>query len=219
MSTEYSLTVINTSDLASPTFVLFAKLPTTGDSSSLATAWLTEQINNGGNHKVFKWQIKWGFSWADFGTSENVQWAGGGSLEADPDSKDEGCAAELIWNGDFSLKYTKGIADGNTLTINGSPDLPPYSEQPGSVAVTLDGHPASVTNTGPALTHGFKLHPTYFLTARTHVQGQMVDETTLSKFQEIDFANSNALTAILDKHNRWKVESTNKVNLAEILAP
>lgn len=214
MPNSYSLTVINDSELESPTFALFATLPATSDFATLNLAWLTQQIN-ATNKYVFTWDITWGFAWAAQGTSAGYQWAGSGTLPADPNSSTES-KAEFSYNGDFQLTPATSTPTGDTLWIVDSPTVPLPSKQPSSVAVTLGGSPASATNAGPNLFQTYTLHPTYYIDAGNYVKGQMVDGDSVTSFQELSYTGGNtALTATLNQDNTWTVGNSAEVNFAE----
>jgi rhizosphere induced protein len=217
MPNSYSLTVINDSELTSPTFAVFAVLPVTADYSSLSLAWLTQQID-ATNQYVFQWDITWGFAWAGEGTQPTYQWNGSGSLAADPTSPTE-CAASFTWNGDFQLLPAQGIPTGYTLSITDSPTIPIPSKQPSSVAVTLGGNSVCATNAGPNLTQEYTLHPTYFIDAGNYVQGQMVDGASVTAFQELEYSGGNtALTATLGQQNTWTVTPSASFDYSALFA-
>ncbi len=217
MSNTYTLTVINNSELTRPTFAVFATLPTSSSYDTLNLAWLTQPINEG-NQYVFTWEINWGFAWSAQGTASGYQWAGSGTLPADPNSTSE-CAADFAYNGDFQLTHASGNPDGSTLWISDSPTVPLPSQQPSSVAVTLGGSSACATNAGPNLYQTFTLHPTYYIDAGDYVKGQMVDGTSVAAYQELAFTNGNtALTAVLNQDNTWTVQKTADVSFAELFA-
>lgn len=99
---------------------------------------------------------------------------------------------------------TNGNPDGAHLWIADSPQIPPPSNQPSSVAVTLSGDPACVTNAGPNLNQTFSLHPTYHVDAGDYVTGQMVDGADVAGFMELEYRGGNdALTATLNADNTW----------------
>jgi len=216
MPDTYSLTVINDSELPDPTFAVFATLPVSSDFASLSLAWLTQQIN-ATNQYVFTWEITWGFAWSASGTTPGYQWAGSGTLAADPNSTTES-KAEFAYNGDFQLTPATSTPTGDTLWITDSPTVPLPSKQPSSVGVTLGGSPASVTNAGPNLYQTFTLHPTYYIDAGNYVKGQMVDGDSVTQLQELTFAGgSTALTATLSADNTWTVGNSSDVNFADVL--
>jgi len=217
MPNAYSLTVINDSELPSPTFAVFATLPATSEYDTLNLAWLTRQINEG-NQYVFTWDITWGFAWAAQGTGAGYQWSGSGTMAADPNSSTE-CKAIFDYNGDFELTPTNGTPNGSTLWVTDTANIPVPSKQPSSIAVTLGGNSACVTNAGPNLFQTFTLHPTYYINAGDYVQGQMVDGTSVAAFQQLQYAGGNtALTATLGQSNTWTVAPTATVNFAEYFA-
>jgi rhizosphere induced protein len=204
MPNSYSLTVINDSQLTSPTFALFAVLPVTADYSSLSLAWLTQQID-ATNQYVFQWDITWGFAWAAQATEPGYEWRGSGGLSANPDSPTE-CAASFAYDGDFQLLPAAGVPNGYTLSITDGPTIPIPSQQPSSVAVTLGGSSVCATNAGPNLTQEYILHPTYYIDAGNYVQGQMVDASSVTAFQELEYSGGDtALTATLSQQNTWTV--------------
>jgi rhizosphere induced protein len=223
MTNSYSLTVINESELTSPTFAVFAQLPGTSDYDTLSLAWLTQQIDSSNqidstNQYVFTWDIEWGFAWTAHGTAENHQWTGSGKLPANPLSA-TGCQAELSYNGDFHLQPGQATPDGSTLWIVDDPTVPLPSKQPSSVAVTLSGSPACVTNAGPNLHQTFTLHPTYFIDAGAYVKGQMVDGTSVTGFQELAYEKGvTALTATLQEDNTWEVVPSTEVDFVDRLS-
>lgn len=216
MPNSYSLTVINNSELQSPTFAVFATLPVSSDFNSLNLAWLTQQIN-AHNQYVFTWDITWGFAWAAQGTAAGYQWSGGGTLPADPNSTTQS-KADFSYNGDFQLSPAASTPSGDTLWIVDSPTIPLPSKKPSSVAVTLGGNSACVTNAGPNLFQTFTLHPTYYIDAGDYVKGQMVDGSSVSAFQELEFSGgSTALTATLNEDNTWTVGNSSEVDFAAVL--
>lgn len=217
MPNSYSLTVINNSELDRPTFAVFASLPSSSSYDTLDLAWLTQPIN-GGNQYVFTWDLTWGFSWSAQGTTAGYQWAGSGTLPANPNSASE-CAAELSYNGDYQLNPTIGTPNGDTLWINDAPTVPIPSKQPSSVACTLGGSPACATEAGPNLYQTFTLHPTYYIDAGDYVKGQMVDGTSVSAYQKLAYTGGNtALTAILNQDNTWTVQATSNVDFAKLFS-
>ncbi|HEY3001689.1 MAG TPA: hypothetical protein VGJ44_05015 [Kribbellaceae bacterium] len=217
MPDSYSLTVINNSELDRPTFAVFATLPTSSSYDTLNLAWLTQPIN-AGNQYVFTWEITWGFAWSAQGTAAGYQWAGSGTLPADPNSGSE-CAAEFSYNGDFQLTPAVGTPTGDTLWISDSPTVPLPSQQPSSLAVTLGGSSACATNAGPNLYQTFTLHPTYYIDAGDYIKGQMVDGTSVSAFQELAYTGGNtALTATLNVDNTWTVQKSADVSFADLFA-
>jgi hypothetical protein len=117
--------------------------------------------------------------------------------------------AVFDYNGDFELTPTNGTPNGSTLWVTDTPNVPLPSKQPSSVAVTLGGSSACVTNAGPNLYQTFTLHPTYYINAGDYVQGQMVDGDSVAAYQELLYAGGNtALTATLNQDNTWTVVPT-----------
>lgn len=85
--------------------------------------------------------------------------------------------------------------------------------------MTLGGEAACAVDAGPNLNQTFSLHPTYYIDAGNYVQGQMVDGSSVTNFQELVYANGNqALTATLNADNTWAVANTAEVNIAELIA-
>lgn len=217
MAEQYTLNVINDSEITKPTFAVFAKLPNTSDYATLSLAWLTRQIN-AGNHYEFTWNINWGFAWASQGTGDGYQWTGRGSLPADPTSASK-CKAVFSYDGDFVM--TSGLRDpnGSTLWIYDDPSVPLPSRERSSVAVTLDGNSVCATDAGPNLNQTFTLHPTYYINAGQYVKGQMVDGSSVAAFQELKYEGRNrSLTATLGPDNTWTVRPTAEINFAEYFA-
>lgn len=213
MPDTYSLTVINNSEIDRPTFAVFATLPMSSSYKSFNLAWLTQPIN-AGNHYTFTWNLTWGFCWSAQGTQAGYQWAGGGSLPADPNSVTE-CSAEFTYNGDFQLMPTSGKPNGSTLWIKDSASLP--NDQASSVGVTLSGKSACVTDAGRNLHQTYTLHPTYYIDAGQYVEGQMVDGSSVTDFQQLAYTNGNtALTATLNLDNTWNVSNSAQVNFAKM---
>ena len=206
MPTTYELTVTNNSELTSPKFAVFAKLPTSSSYETLHLAWLIQQINEA-NSYTFTWDISWGLAWASHGAAAGYQWQGGGRLPADPNSSSESLA-EFAYNGDFQLTPSVGPADGQTLKVVDHPTVPLPSDKPSSVAVTLDGSEVCATNAGPNLTHTFTLHPTYYIDAGDYTKGQMVDSATVSSFQTLEYSGGNTTLAVtFNRDNTWTVKA------------
>ncbi|MEU5696453.1 hypothetical protein [Actinosynnema sp. NPDC020468] len=200
--TSYKLNVINKSELDRPIFALFAKLPQTSDYDSLHTAWLTQQVDTG-NRYSFTWDVAWGLAWSAQGIGKGVRWTAGNELTADPNSTAKS-AARLDYDGDFTLDFVPGTPTGDTLTVTDTGKVPLRSVKPSSIGVTLDGNVACVTNAGPNLTQTFTLHPTYFIDAGNYVQGQMVDGSSATTYQELEFAGGvTELTVTLNPDNTW----------------
>lgn len=217
MPNTYTLNVINDSELPSPTFAVFATLPVSSDFATLSLAWLTQQID-ANNQYTFTWDITWGFAWAANGTDPGYQWAGQGSLAADPTSPTE-CAATFGYNGDFQLLPANGSPNGYTLWITDEPTVPIPSKQPSSLAVTLGGSSVCATNAGPNLYQTFTLHPTYYIDAGNYVKGQMVDGDSVTSFQALTYeAGNTSLTATLGPENTWTVADSASVDFSNLLA-
>ncbi|NDL56014.1 hypothetical protein [Phytoactinopolyspora mesophila] len=211
MPNTYTLTVINNSELDRPTFAVFATLPATTAYDTVSLAWLTQPIN-AHNQYVFKWNITWGFAWSAQGTESGYQWAGSGQLAADPNATDR-CKALFSYNQDFELTPANGNPDGQTLWISDDPTVPVPSVQASSVAITLDGDSVCATNAGPNLTQTFTLHPTYYIDAGNYVKGQMVDGSSVTSFQTLEYSGGNtALTATLNPDNTWDVGSSKELD-------
>ncbi|HKE73449.1 MAG TPA: hypothetical protein VKB57_07525 [Acidimicrobiales bacterium] len=212
MPNTYSLTVINDSEV-DEVFAVFALLPESTDFNSLSLAWLTQQID-ASNQYVFTWNISWGLAWASMGVTPNYQWAGSGAIAANPTS-DEACAFDFTYNNDFQIVPAQGTANGYELWITDSPQIPLPSVKASSVACTLSGTSVCAIDAGPNLTQTFTLHPTYFIDAGNYVAGQMVDGSSVSQFQELQYLDGNtALTATLNQDNTWSVESSSAVDFA-----
>lgn len=217
MPDTYTLNVFNNSELPSPTFAVFATLPTQSDYATLNLAWLTQQIDATNNY-TFTWDLTWGFLWSAQGTDPDHQWSGTGHLPADPLSPTE-CAASFTYNGDFELLPAQGTPNGSTLWITDSPTVPIPSVKASSVAVTLGGKPACVTNAGPNLHQTFTLHPTYYISAGDYVQGQMVDGDSVTSYQELTYAaGTTSLTATLGPDNTWSVADSATVDFRDVFA-
>jgi hypothetical protein len=215
MANSYSLTVINNSELDNPEFAVFATLPLQADYESVGLAWLVQQIN-AGNRYVFTWDITWGFVWTATGTREGYQWSATGSLPANPLADGE-CAVTFDYNGDFVLTPSTGTPDGSTLWIKDTTTIPLPKNKPSSVGISLDGSAACVTDAGPNLHQIFTLHPTYYIDAGNYVQGQMVDGTSVTDFQVLEYAAGiTALTATLDEDNTWTVEPSSSIDFSEV---
>src|SRR5262245_14083127 len=215
MTDAYSLTVHNNSELNQPTFAVFAQLPATSAYETLSLAWFTQQIDQGSTY-TFSWQIQWGFAWAATGTDTGGQWAASGNLPADPNSASL-CKAELDYDGAFTMTAVPGTPDGEHLWVVDSARVPLPSTNPSSVAVTLSGNSACVTNAGPNLFQTYTLHPTYFIDAGNYVQGQMVDGSSVSAFEELAYTGGNqALTVTLNEDNTWTTQSTSAVDVTSL---
>jgi hypothetical protein len=217
MSDQYSLTIVNNSQLPRPTFAVFAQLPGLPSLGSTSLAWLVRQINRGNMYR-FTWDIDWGFTWAAQGVSKGYQWNGSGTAPADPMSRNE-CRVEFDYNGDFQFNPLQGIPDGEHLQIADTFRIPVPDKQPSSVGVTLNGQAVCAIDAGPSLEQVFTLHPTYFIDAGNYVAGQMLDADSVTDFQELEYSDGNtALTATLNGQNKWKVEPSSVVNFAGLLA-
>jgi hypothetical protein len=206
---DYSLTVINNSELASPTFAVFAVLPATAKAEVLHLAWLTRQVN-AGNQYTFGWEMDWAFTWSAMGTGTssagNYTWQGSGSLPADPENTEK-CQAVFSYNGDFQLGYKVRASLSDTLWIHDDGTIPRPSMQPSSVGISLNGSPVCAVDAGPSLDQTFTLHPTYYIDAGIYRQGQMIDVSTVTKFQEVTYENgATALTVTLSSENTWSVQ-------------
>lgn len=223
----YSLTVVNKSSMqGTPTFAAFAVLPDmTFD--SLSTAWLTQNIGST-NTYTFTWDLTWGFAWSSSGVQPGYQWAGSGSLAADPTSETASQASFDYVDGDFVLAQGQGhTQNGYTLWIDDTSNVPQPQLKVSSVGVTLGSPgvtvpspgPVCVVPAGPNLHQTFTTHPTYWLDAGSYVATQMVDADSLTNPVELVYAEDNyALTAVLQADNTWSVAPTSKVNIAKLLA-
>jgi hypothetical protein len=151
-------------------------------------------------------------------TGAGYQWSASGKLPANPVSQ-SGCAASFSYNSDFQLNPDLHDPSGDKLWITDAPNIPLPSKQKSSVGVTLGGSPACVTDAGPNLGQTFTLHPTYYINSGSYVQGQMVDGSSVTAFQQLAYTGGNtALTATLNPDNTWTVQNSKAINFAELFA-
>lgn len=218
MTDMYSLTVTNKSQMVQPTFAVFAVLPEFMSATSLNLAWLTQPINKGNTYR-FSWNMTWEFVWSAEGVKAGHQWNGSGSLEADAGSK-EHCRATFDYDRrDWALLPALGQPDLQTLTIADTTRIPPPSEKPSSVGLSLNGKPVCAIDAGPDLEQVFTLHPTYYISAGTYVAGQMVTVASLTKVKELEYtAGNRALSVTLNEANKWEVQRSSTVNFGALAA-
>jgi len=216
MSDQLNLTIVNNSQI-DLTFAVFGTLPNRPDYGTVSLAWLLQQINKGGNNHTFTWNTDWAFMWSAMGTELGYQWtATGKALPANANSDDK-CAAVFGYNGDFTLAHGPGTADGQTLRISDTPQVPTPDVKVSSVGLALNGSPICAVQAGPNLTQTFTLHPTYYIGAGTYVKGEMVDIANSTGFQVLKYENGNtALTAILNKDNTWSVKPSRDINFGSL---
>jgi rhizosphere induced protein len=218
MIDTYSLTVINNSELRTPTFAVFAVLPEFKSPESISLAWLTQRIDNPANY-TFDWEMGWEFAWEARGTGDGHKWSGSASLKADPGESDQ-CKASFDYDGaTWSLTYLDGVPDLKTLRIVDTARIPRPSVKPSSVGIKLNGKAVCAIDAGPNLEQVFTLHPTYYINAGTYVEGQMLSAASITAFQELAYTGGNHdLTATLTASNKWVVRPSSTVNFARELA-
>jgi rhizosphere induced protein len=181
---QYTLTLTSNSELTTPTFAVFAQLPSTTPFDAFHVAWMTKQIDQG-NSTTFEWEAQWGFSWAAQGLAAGYQWRANRTMNADPSSAEQ-CSAVFGYDGDFNLQHAPRAPVGGQLFIQSDGSVLQPSQQPSSLGITLNGSPVTVVGTGPNLNQAFLTHPTYYIDAGNYLPGLMVDATVLTGFKQMD---------------------------------
>jgi hypothetical protein len=202
---QFSLTVVNQSEVDGPVFVVVPKRPQGVGYHALV--WLAQQIDQS-NSYLFEWELTWGFTWSAAGRRGGVDWSGRGSLPADP-SVDERCAATLDYDGDFKLAAADGTEDGERLTVACTARVPLPDTVASTAGVSLSGEPAFAVAAGPNLQLAFPLPSASYYVGfgtGTYVGGQPLDVEALQSLQELDYDGTvTDLTATLQQDNTWSV--------------
>jgi hypothetical protein len=74
-----------------------------------------------------------------------------------------------------------------------------------SVALGMSGRPASVVKAEPNRTLRFTPHPTYWITAGSFTEGEVINPRTVSDPLRLKFGAKGAITVILHPGGHWTV--------------
>jgi hypothetical protein len=222
MSDAYSLTITNKSSQPGLQFAVFTQLPSDSGARSRMSgvpgdqfnmAWLVQAIHEG-NHYTFSWALEYQIMWAATGYKPGVVWSGGGDIDVDPDDKDQCTVIFDYAGGDWQLSYDQvSVPTPGKLTVNDTTSIPPYDEQPSTIALAIAGGgtdtglqplPAIGDFAGPNMHQIFTLHPTYFVAAGNFKQGQMVDLNNVTNVYPVSYTGGQTDASVyLDDSNKW----------------
>jgi len=208
--TQYTLHVLNESRNTFD-FCVYQKDPDIGVADVLSLAWFTKRAH--GNSKLrFKWTKDYSFVWDETGTLvPGVIFDASEVLPADPRDPAKNAVLYEYTDGAYTFARETGQSTGH-LHVTESGDLPALQS---SVGIGMSGNGTFAVQAQPNLNLVFTPHPSYWITAGTFVEGQVLDVETITNVAPVNFPeNVYSMTATLHMDNTWSVTETSKANLA-----
>jgi hypothetical protein len=216
--TQYTLRVVNDSTNLTDMCV-YQQDPDIGARDVMSLAWFAKPAYPT-TTVVFRWTIDYSFIWSETGQLKpGVFFDASQIWPADPNvvgvagenkpGNQVGFSHPSQGAYTFTSTPTAGAQSG-TLYINEDPTIP---LKQASIGIGMSGSGTFAVQAQPNLHLSFTPHPTYWLTAGTYQQGEVLDIQSITKPAQLFFPpNVYSLTAILNEDNSWTVEPTSKSN-------
>ena len=207
MSTQYSLTVTNNSTQFQD-LCIYQKAVDLGVPNALSLAWLTAPAWP--NTTVqFTWSLDYSFVWSQTGVLKpGVTFDAQQIAPADPDNLNANQILFDYRNGAFT--FTPGSASGTaqlgSLYVRELSTIPTAAA---TVGIGMSNAGVFAVQAEPNMNLVFTPHPSYWVSAGTFQQGQVLDIEQITNEQEVDYNGTFNMTAVLDATNLWTVKSGN----------
>jgi rhizosphere induced protein len=207
VSTQYSLTVTNNSTQFQD-LCIYQKAVDLGVPNALSLAWLTAPAWP--NTTVqFTWSLDYSFVWSQTGVLKpGVTFDAQQIAPADPDNLNANQILFDYRNGAFT--FTPGNASGTaqlgSLYIRELSTIPTAAA---TVGIGMSNAGVFAVQAEPNMNLVFTPHPSYWVSAGTFQQGQVLDIEQITNEQEVDYNGTFNMTAVLDATNLWTVKSGN----------
>jgi rhizosphere induced protein len=212
--TQYSLNVINNSQNLFDMCV-YQKPPDMGVTDVFSLAWFSLPAQPATSVK-FQWSIDYSFVWDATGMLQpGVTFDASQVVAADPSDTAQNAVTFDYPDGAYKFDTgQQGPASGH-LYIYESKTIP--ADQ-ASVGIGMSGSGTFAVQAQPNLNLVFTPDPSYWITAGTFVQGQVLDIETVTNPAEIVFPeNVYSMTATLGQNNAWSVTPTAQTNIPDTL--
>jgi hypothetical protein len=207
VSTQYSLTVTNNSTQFQD-LCIYQKAVDLGVPNALSLAWLTAPAWPGTTVK-FTWNLDYSFVWSQTGVLKpGVTFDAQQIVPADPDNLNANQTLFDYRNGAFTFApgNSSGTAQLGSLYIRELSTIPTAAA---TVGIGMSNAGVFAVQAEPNMNLVFTPHPSYWVSAGTFQQGQVLDIEQITHEQEVDYNGTFNMTAVLDATNLWTVKSGN----------
>lgn len=203
---QYTLIFVNNSTNFADACV-YQQDPNISSANPLSLAWFTKAAYPGTN-VIFQWSINYNFVWSQTGTlAPGVIFTASQHPSADLSTTNKITLTKV--GGAYNF-INQGPGTPGTLNIIEDGTVPKYDA---SVGIGMSGFGTFVVQAQPNWNLNFTPHPEYWITFGTYTQGQVMDISSISNPQQIEFPeNVYSLTATLDSNNNWTVMQTATMN-------
>ncbi|HVR10620.1 MAG TPA: protein rhiA [Thermoanaerobaculia bacterium] len=215
-ATTYSLIFVNQSTNRGDVCV-YQSDPNINVPGVMSLAWFSK-LATPSTEIQFEWQVNYNFVWSETGSLKP------GVIF----SAAQRPAADLTESNQITLDHTGG-AGGAYDFINqrrgpvaGNLFIDTTNTVPlnrASVGIGMSGVGTYAVQAQPNFNLVFSPHPRYWITFGTFVRGQVLDITRITNKAEVRFdPGVFSMTAILQRDNKWNIETTGALNTALLAA-
>lgn len=201
MAQQYSVTIYNKSS-HSDYLMVYQNDPTSWDPNALSIAWFSKFSNpnpEGLARVTFRWDVEWGFSWAETGSLEDGVIYEASELYVPNGGKNK---ISLDYNGAFFFTNPSVGDDADRLYLQESGRIPVVNN--GSVGVTMGGNTVYATPARPNQNLTFSPKPSYYLAYGNFEEGQVLDVSTINNPLRLDYPTGvYSLTTTLNADDSW----------------
>ncbi|WP_309112228.1 hypothetical protein [Saccharothrix sp.] len=214
--TQYTLRVVNDSTNLTDMCV-YQQDPNIGAPNVMSLAWFTKPAYPT-TTVVFRWTIDYSFIWSETGQLKpgvffdaSQIWPADPSIIGVASERKAGNQIGFSHPSEGAYTFTStptANAQRGTLYIDENATIP---LKEASVGIGMSGSGTFATQAQPNIHLSFTPHPTYWLTAGTYQQGEVLDVQSITNPVEIHFPpNVYSMTATLHEDNSWTVDQTSK---------
>ena len=199
--TVYTLTVRNESK--SPTDI--AVYQTDPGFSAAATPLVWQDVPVKANAETgLSWNSDYSLSWSNSADLKpGAVYRPDQTLSVSAGAARENAVELIDTHGDLGMHRVRPSeqADG-ALSLQALSTIPPGSA---SVALGMSGRPASVVKAEPDQTLRFTPHPTYWITAGTFTEGEVINPRNVADPLRLHFGDTGAITVTFHQGGHWTV--------------
>lgn len=124
------------------------------------------------------------------------------TLSVSPGAPREDRADLTDSHGVLGMHRSPSMQSDGTLSLYTAKAIPTGD---GSMALGMAGRPASVLKVEPNQTLTFSPHPSYWITAGTFIEGEVINPRTVSDALHLNFGRDGLITVTLHLGGRWTV--------------
>lgn len=201
IGTQYSVTLVNSSNRPWKFFVYQTPPPDAAEAVSLA--WIASPFRLQIGAKItFNWEISYQFMWAESGVLQP-----GVTFDAvamkDANLVTANTANFTLTNNSPNLSDPAGGGTSGTLTINDGPNVPPNQY---SVGVAMSNKGAFAVDADANLEHFFTPNPMYWVCAIDEIEeGQVMNIKNIAQCAKFKFPSGVfSMTGTLNSKNLWE---------------